>query len=109
LVDLAGCDQHQGNDMDTKSQWRFKEGQYINRSLTALHEVVNSVYSKSKRGTSRHDEELAAPRYRSSKLTQLLQEYLNPSEKLIFIVTIDPVPELATQNLAALKFVSALR
>jgi hypothetical protein len=112
-VDLAACDRHHNSSIDTKSQWRFKEGQLVNRSLSCLHEVLGAVYTPQAvdvSWSSKGDTVAATkPRYRSCTLTYMLQEFLQPEAKLAFVVHADPNPMHVDDTMTALKFASVLR
>ena len=78
LVDLAGSERA---DKTGASGTHLKEGAAINKSLSALGNVINAL---SKGGGSGH-----IP-YRDSKLTRLLQESLGGNSKTVMIATISP-------------------
>lgn len=72
LVDLAGSERA---DKTEASGDRLKEAQHINRSLSALGDVISCLARKSQH----------VP-YRNSKLTQLLQDSLGKIHSLPTIV-----------------------
>ncbi|KAL6550503.1 hypothetical protein OROMI_020991 [Orobanche minor] len=72
---------------------RLKEAQHINRSLSALGDVISSLAQKQSH----------VP-YRNSKLTQLLQDSLGKAKTLMF-VHISPEPDALGEIISTLKFV----
>ncbi|MCO5575842.1 hypothetical protein L7F22_029647 [Adiantum nelumboides] len=90
LVDLAGSERV---DRSEATGDRLKEAQYINRSLSALGDVVSALAQKSSH----------VP-YRNSKLTQLLQESLGGQAKTLMFVHISPDIESYGETLSTLKF-----
>lgn len=70
LVDLAGSERV---DRSEASGDRLKEAQHINRSLSALGDVVSALAQKS-----------GHVPYRNSKLTQLLQDSLGSSPITVY-------------------------
>lgn len=70
LVDLAGSERVDKSEVTGD---RLKEAQHINRSLSALGDVISSLSLKNSH----------VP-YRNSKLTQLLQDSLGKAKSLAF-------------------------
>jgi len=85
LVDLAGSERVDKSEVVGD---RLKEAQYINKSLSALGDVIASLSQKNTH----------VP-YRNSKLTQLLQDSLGNVEKLasllITSVVVEPVMNIS--------------
>ncbi|CAJ1868747.1 unnamed protein product [Sphenostylis stenocarpa] len=90
LVDLAGSERA---DKTEATGDRLKEAQHINKSLSALGDVISSLAQKSPH----------VP-YRNSKLTQLLQDSLGGQAKTLMFVHISPEPEALGETLSTLKF-----
>ena len=90
LVDLAGSERlsRTGATGD-----RLKEAQNINKSLSALGDVIAALAEK-------------APHvpYRNSKLTYLLQNALGGDAKTLMFANVAPVAESAQETLCSLRF-----
>ncbi|KAK6159853.1 hypothetical protein DH2020_003234 [Rehmannia glutinosa] len=90
LVDLAGSERA---DKTEAVGDRLKEAQHINRSLSALGDVISSLAQKQSH----------VP-YRNSKLTQLLQDSLGGQAKTLMFVHISPEPDALAETISTLKF-----
>jgi len=91
LIDLAGSERVGKTDATGD---RLKEAQNINRSLSALGDVINSLGSKK----SSH-----VP-YRNSKLTFLLQDSLGGNSKVLMFVNISPAVYNVNESICSLNF-----
>lgn len=95
LVDLAGSERqkltHAAGD-------RLKEAGNINRSLSALGNLINILAEISQSGKQRH-----VP-YRDSKLTFLLQESLGGNAMLAMICAVSPSERCKSETLSTLRF-----
>ncbi|XP_010489762.1 PREDICTED: kinesin-like protein KIN-14G [Camelina sativa] len=90
LVDLAGSERVDKSEVTGD---RLKEAQHINKSLSALGDVIASLSQKNNH----------IP-YRNSKLTQLLQDALGGQAKTLMFVHISPEQEALGETLSTLKF-----
>ncbi|XP_058770299.1 kinesin-like protein KIN-14I [Vicia villosa] len=90
LVDLAGSERV---DKSEATGDRLKEAQHINKSLSALGDVVASLAQKNQH----------VP-YRNSKLTQLLQDSLGGQAKTLMFVHISPEANAIGETISTLKF-----
>ncbi|KAG2303197.1 hypothetical protein Bca52824_031848 [Brassica carinata] len=90
LVDLAGSERVDRSEVIGD---RLKEAQHINKSLSALGDVIFSLASKSSH----------VP-YRNSKLTQLLQSSLGGRAKTLMFVQLNPDVISYTESMSTLKF-----
>ncbi|KAJ4916104.1 P-loop containing nucleoside triphosphate hydrolases superfamily protein [Raphanus sativus] len=90
LVDLAGSERVDRSEVTGD---RLKEAQHINKSLSALGDVIFSLASKSSH----------VP-YRNSKLTQLLQSSLGGRAKTLMFVQLNPDVVSYSESMSTLKF-----
>ena len=92
FVDLAGSERQKHTKAKGK---RLKEGCNINKSLTILGSVINSLASKRKN---------QFVRYRDSKLTFLLKDSLGGNSKTVFIANVSPSAMYYVETLSTLLF-----
>ena len=94
LIDLAGSERQKATDCTGE---RLKEAGMINKSLSALGNVINSLVDISE-GKSRH------VHYRDSKLTFLLKDSLGGNSKTFIIANVSPAASAFAETLSTLKF-----
>ncbi|XP_057978301.1 kinesin-like protein KIN-14J [Malania oleifera] len=90
LVDLAGSERV---DRSEATGDRLREAQHINKSLSALGDVIFALAQKSPH----------VP-YRNSKLTQLLQGSLGGQAKTLMFVQLNPDVDSYSETISTLKF-----
>ncbi|KHN32041.1 Kinesin-4, partial [Glycine soja] len=90
LVDLAGSERVDRSEVTGD---RLKEAQHINKSLSALGDVIFALAQKTSH----------VP-YRNSKLTQLLQSSLGGQAKTLMLVQINSDLKSFSESLSTLKF-----
>ncbi|XP_065861662.1 kinesin-like protein KIN-14Q isoform X2 [Euphorbia lathyris] len=95
LVDLAGSERIARTEVQGE---RLKEAQNINRSLSALGDVISALATKSPH----------VP-FRNSKLTHLLQDSLGGDSKTLMFVQISPNENDLGETLCSLNFASRVR
>ena len=115
LVDLAGSERA---DL-TASTSQLQEGAAINKSLSALGNVINALTEGAaaagkgtpKGGTARGGAEAKGEAaaaihvpYRSSKLTRLLEESLGGNTVTVMLATVSPEARNLRESLATLKY-----
>jgi kinesin family protein C1 len=110
LVDLAGSERLSSSQSTGE---RLKETQHINRSLSALGDVIaalqDSSYSANASKTGSNHANHHVP-YRNSKLTFLLQPSLGgASSKTLMFVNVNPSPASVPESLCSLRFASKVR
>jgi hypothetical protein len=92
LVDLAGSERQQNTGATGA---RLKEGATINKSLSALGNVIKSLVSKRKWHVA----------YRDSKLTFLLRDSLGGNAQTSMIAAVSPEVKNRFESLSTLEFV----
>lgn len=90
LVDLAGSERVDRSEVTGD---RLREAQHINKSLSALGDVISALANKS-----------AHVPYRNSKLTQILQDSLGGHAKTLMFVQLNPDIESYSETISTLKF-----
>ncbi|CEG37144.1 kinesin-like protein kifc3-like [Plasmopara halstedii] len=95
LVDLAGSERVKKSNVSGEM---LKEAAHINKSLSALADVMEAL-----------DKKMAHVPYRNSKLTYLLQDVLNSSCKTVMIVNVGPTIENASETYRSLQLAERVR
>jgi len=95
LVDLAGCERVRKSHVDGE---QLKEAGFINKSLSALGNVMEAL-----------DRKASHVPYRDSKLTYLLQDSLGGNSRTMMVVTINPIDESFDESVNALQFATRVR
>lgn len=95
LVDLAGSERIAKSGAEGS---RLREAQCINKSLSALGDVINAL-------RSRHSH---VP-FRNSRLTYLLQDSLSGDSKTLMMVQVSPLVSNMSESVCSLKFAQRVR
>lgn len=95
LIDLAGSENTNKSGVSGQG---MKEAQNINRSLSALGDVIQSLVAKNPHTP-----------YRNSKLTMMLKDSLGGDSKTLMIVCSSPAQFNVTETLSSLNFASRAR
>ena len=94
IIDLAGSERSKATNAVGE---RLKEAGMINKSLTALGIVINSLVDISE-GKTRH------VHYRDSKLTFLLRDSLGGNSKTLICANVTPAHSCVGESLSTLMF-----
>merc|ERR1711935_1107685 len=95
LVDLAGSERVKKSEVDGDN---LKEASHINKSLSALGNVMEAL-----------DRKAAHVPYRDSKLTFLLQDSLGGNSRTMMVVAVTPVDVAYDESIHALQFATRVR
>jgi len=101
FVDLAGSERVEKSGATGE---RLKEAQHINRSLSALGDVIEALVKRGQQGTTS-----GAPKhipYRNSKLTMLLKDSLGGESKALMFVNVSPCLQHLQETVSSLRFAS---
>mmetsp|Transcript_40148 Transcript_40148/g.102763 ORF Transcript_40148/g.102763 Transcript_40148/m.102763 type:complete len:202 (-) Transcript_40148:68-673(-) len=96
LVDLAGSERI--GKMDASQPERLKETMAINKSLSALGDVLSALGTKA-----------AHIPFRNSKLTYALQDSLCPGAKVLMLLALSPAPASVKESVNTLSFGMRMR
>jgi kinesin family protein C2/C3 len=95
LCDLAGSERISKTEATGS---RLKEAQNINKSLSALGDVMSALLEKS-----------AHVPFRNSKLTYLLQDVLGGKNKVLMLVNVTPTASSASETVCSLTFAARVK
>ncbi|XP_018594471.1 kinesin-like protein KIFC3 isoform X2 [Scleropages formosus] len=95
LVDLAGSERIGKSGAEGS---RLREAQCINKSLSALGDVIHALRSKQ-----------GHIPFRNSRLTYLLQDSLSGDSKTLMMVQISPLESNVSESVCSLKFAQRVR
>ncbi|EFC45899.1 kinesin-14 [Naegleria gruberi] len=95
FVDLAGSERvSRSNSIGD----RFKEAQHINKSLSALGDVIAAL--------STHQKHIP---YRNSKLTLMLQDMIGGNSKTLMFANVSPDKKSVSETISTLTFASRVK
>jgi len=108
LVDLAGSERVEKSGVSGE---RMREAQCINRSLSALGDVVEALARRGQQNESRSAGGAGAGActhipYRNSRLTMLLKSSLGGDAKALMFVNASPSAQHLQETLSSLRFAS---
>lgn len=98
MVDLAGSERQRDT---SASGERLKEAGVINKSLSALGNVIKALSERSKAVA---DGKALHIHYRDSKLTFLLRDSIGGNSKTVLVATISPSATSMAETLSTLQF-----
>ncbi|KAH8061987.1 hypothetical protein JL722_3950 [Aureococcus anophagefferens] len=91
LVDLAGSERNQRTEA---SGQRLRESSHINRSLSALSNVISALTTESTTHVP----------YRDSVLTHLLKDSLGGNARTTMVATVSPASDSASETASTLRY-----
>jgi chromosome segregation ATPase len=95
LVDLAGSERVRKSNVEGD---QLKEAGFINKSLSALGNVMEAL-----------DRKASHIPFRDSKLTYMLQDSLGGNSRTMMVVTVNPVDNSYDESVHALQFATRVR
>lgn len=95
LVDLAGSERVRKSNVAGE---QLKEAGYINKSLSALGNVMEAL-----------DRKASHVPFRDSKLTYMLQDSLGGNSRTMMVVTVNPIDNSFDESVHALLFATRVR
>ncbi|KDQ13075.1 hypothetical protein BOTBODRAFT_112061 [Botryobasidium botryosum FD-172 SS1] len=98
LVDLAGSERLNSSGAASDKD-RLRETQAINKSLSALGDVIAALGEKA--GSAGNNSHVP---YRNSKLTYLLQNSLSGNSKTLMVLNLSPLAAHQGESLCSLRF-----
>jgi hypothetical protein len=101
LVDLAGSER--GAKTGAKGA-RAKEGSHINKSLSALGDVITALEKKALKGNSKEH----IP-YRNSALTKLLADSLGGNSRTVMVAALGPAASNVEESISTLRFAARVK
>ncbi|KAF5386125.1 hypothetical protein D9615_002176 [Tricholomella constricta] len=101
LVDLAGSERLNVSFANGAERERVKETQAINKSLSALGDVIAALGEKGAAGPAAEGKHIP---YRNSKLTYLLQNSLSGNSKTLMFLNLSPLAAHLNESLTSLRF-----
>jgi len=111
MVDLAGSER-----LTTSSKAQLKESTFINRALSNLSRVIQSLSNLRNKNNNSDETDSSSnnmtknvdPECRSSALTWALRDELQFKTAVTFLITISPMTVHANESLSSLRFASML-
>ncbi|KAG5651079.1 hypothetical protein H0H81_009967 [Sphagnurus paluster] len=101
LVDLAGSERLNVSFANGAEKERVRETQAINKSLSALGDVIAALGEKGAAGVGAEGKHIP---YRNSKLTYLLQNSLSGNSKTLMFLNLSPLAAHLNESLTSLRF-----
>jgi len=103
LVDLAGSERVEKSGVVGE---RLREAQHINRSLSALGDVIEVLARRGQQGHGSKESGSGHVPYRNSRLTMLLKDSLGGDSKALMFVNISLCLRHLPETLSSLRFAS---
>ena len=101
LIDLAGSERVDKSGVTGQA---MKEAQNINKSLSALGDVISALNTKTKDKNNGHGNKSAHIPYRNSTLTHMLQDSLGGHAKTLMFVNVSPAEYHSVETITSCRF-----